>query len=593
MKLREDLIDLYLDGALTAEAAAELNAWVKASPEHAEEFARRTFIHRRIYENLQKLDLAQIMQQPSSGGPVFIEVGDLDESRESFAAIIEDGEEPGVDPPFTDLAAQEGGLPSLYQSTTDALTKQKYVTALSYVLRHIFTPKRVAILATAAAVLLGVVLAIVFLDGDQGEHEFADEPALPDSIIEKPSTKPVVAFLTAERDAEWDSQPDLELRPGQQFSLTQGFAEITTASGAVVILTAPATFELTDNDNAIYLSSGRLFGRCETASSKGFLVSTPSAQILDIGTEFGVDVNEHGETLTHVFQGEVEVRPVGNSTSELIRLVTNQALAVDSDGKAQVVDAAPQRFVRVVPSTTYQTAVLASRPMCYWRGPIVEDTRVLLDNGWLGAHGQASGSSLNHPEGHSDEDGSGSLEYRSAELASSVTVPYREEFGFNDKGFSISAWCWIEPGHQDVMRILSTRVKGGGIGLGVIGRGENATGGLPASAPILTLFGKSDVVATTAMPEGRWTHLAVTVSQADQVRIYIDGEEVQTHTIPHPKDAGQPGDADTQPLMIGRNPFTGQGVQAWQGRLDEIAIFDRFLPLEEIQKHLHSTRQAP
>ena len=443
--------------------------------------------------------------------------------------------------------------------------------------------------AIAAALAIVLILFAVFSGGNEQPGPIVEQTP----VTEEPPLL-VVATLVESTDASWQgTDPTLgsDLYAHQSLSLTQGYAKLRLANQAEVILEAPCQI-VPVSESAMRIIRGRMVGLCEAESSKGFTVRTPNARIVDIGTQFGIEVDEQGETLAHVFLGEVEVSPANNPGADAVRVTTNQAASVRLDGVAVLVDAAPQRFVRDVPETEYQAAVLASRPMCYWRGPIEDETRLVLDNGWLGAHGQASESLLNNQSGYAVDDTSGSLGYGADRPAASVTVPYREEFGF-DEGFSISAWCWIEPGHQDVMRILSTRVEGGGIGLGVIGRGDKATGGLPASAPILTLFGKSDVVATRAMPEGRWTHLMVTVSRADQVRIYIDGDEVQTRTIPHPRDAGQPGDSDTQPLMIGRNPFTGQGVQAWQGRLDEIAIFDRVLALDEMSTHLNTTKQAP
>ncbi|MEM6258666.1 MAG: LamG-like jellyroll fold domain-containing protein [Planctomycetota bacterium] len=577
------LIQDYLDGELTTEQFTWLSDWLSEDEGNREAFIRAAFFDTHLHRELTQSDLNRFMK-------------DVD-----LHTLQASGGQADTEPGLSFLDA-----PSFVQDEPEdePITAGRLFVLAGYLAANQLRARAGLISAFAAIIVLGLVLFIVLTGPDETANtpEIADNTPKDNSDLGITNPPPIVATLTAERDAVW-KQPGGGHRPGalrqgtqlsagQRLVLAQGFAEITTASGAVAILEAPATIELTDNNNAVYLSSGKLVGRCETPSSKGFTVSTPSAQIIDIGTEFGVEVNEQGETLTHVFQGEVEVRSVANSTAEPVRLVTDQAVAVGSGGKARIVDAAPQRFARAVPSTQYQSAILASRPMCYWRGPIEEDTRLVLDNGWLGAHGQASGSLLNHPAGYATEDTSGSLGYRSDGPTSSVTVPYRDEFGFN-KGFSISAWCWIEPGHQDVMRILSTRVEGGGIGLGVIGRGDKATGGLPASAPILTLFGKSDIVAAKAMPEAQWTHLMVTVSQADQVRIYIDGEEVQAHTIPHARDAGQTGDADTQPLMIGRNPFTGQGVQAWEGRLDEIAIFDRVLPLNEIRTHLSTTNQAP
>ncbi len=44
-----------------------------------------------------------------------------------------------------------------------------------------------------------------------------------------------------------------------------------------------------------------------------FVVRTPTAVITDLGTEFGVEVDRSGATESRVFQGKIEVRPVGGN----------------------------------------------------------------------------------------------------------------------------------------------------------------------------------------------------------------------------------------------------------------------------------------
>ena len=45
-----------------------------------------------------------------------------------------------------------------------------------------------------------------------------------------------------------------------------------------------------------------------------FSVRTPTAVVTDLGTEFGVEVSKSGATWSHVFQGKIDVRPVGDDS---------------------------------------------------------------------------------------------------------------------------------------------------------------------------------------------------------------------------------------------------------------------------------------
>src|SRR4029079_3191328 len=43
--------------------------------------------------------------------------------------------------------------------------------------------------------------------------------------------------------------------------------------------------------------------------ARGFKLTTPDAQVVDLGTEFGLKVSDAGKAEVHVFDGEVEVYP--------------------------------------------------------------------------------------------------------------------------------------------------------------------------------------------------------------------------------------------------------------------------------------------
>ena len=121
---------------------------------------------------------------------------------------------------------------------------------------------------------------------------------------------------------------------GQRFTLTQGFAEITTQRGAVATIEAPATIELIDNDNAIHLEVGKLVGICKTESSRGFVVRTGTAEITDIGTAFAVEVRQaNGPTSLQVFDGYVEAasRKKGTTRGRSIPVFAYQAAVITSE----------------------------------------------------------------------------------------------------------------------------------------------------------------------------------------------------------------------------------------------------------------------
>ncbi|MBI9019053.1 MAG: NPCBM/NEW2 domain-containing protein [Phycisphaerae bacterium] len=89
-------------------------------------------------------------------------------------------------------------------------------------------------------------------------------------------------------------------------NLASGFVRIRLDAGAEVLIQAPAQFRL-EHSNQLYLRSGKLTSVVPPAA-QGFVVRTPSATVVDYGTEFGVLVEKTGQTEAHVFKGEVELR---------------------------------------------------------------------------------------------------------------------------------------------------------------------------------------------------------------------------------------------------------------------------------------------
>ena len=223
----------------------------------------------------------------------------------------------------------------------DTLTAREIVGVLGYVGRHAIKSRAMRFAGFAAVLLLGVALFFVFAGNTDTPNAPLAEQGVPSGAQPNtpgPSVLPVVATLTAEHNAVWAERAlarGSELHPGQRLNLIAGFAQITTNDGAIAILEAPATIELLDNDNALRLHAGKLVGICETESSKGFVVRTPHVDITDLGTRFGVAIDESGQTLAQVFEGSVRVEPrqavAGGFDSQV--LLSGKDITVNAQGE--------------------------------------------------------------------------------------------------------------------------------------------------------------------------------------------------------------------------------------------------------------------
>lgn len=119
---------------------------------------------------------------------------------------------------------------------------------------------------------------------------------------------PEVATLADSLHARWssaDSSMQKGMRLGMNRSplvLQEGLAELHFDNGARIVVEGPAEFQISAEDR-IRLGYGRLFARVPREAI-GFTVKTFSAQIVDLGTEFGVDCGLHGDTSLHVLKGK-------------------------------------------------------------------------------------------------------------------------------------------------------------------------------------------------------------------------------------------------------------------------------------------------
>jgi ferric-dicitrate binding protein FerR (iron transport regulator) len=284
------LITAYLDGSLSDADRATFEAWLRASPDHPRRVARLSatdFALHEVCHDTKAGYLLDILNQidDASGPAQLVTLHHLKATRHPYRLYAISG-------------------------------------------------------AVAAVLLLAVTLLLVF-SGTGTTPEIANETSEPNEPGSNgpvsPITPPTVATLTAQRDAVWAPQPGGDVRPGalaqgtqlsagQRLVLTQGLAEITTTSGAIAILEAPATIQLINN-NALHLHVGKLVGICETESSKGFLVRTPHIDVTDLGTRFGVDLTVQGQTHVEVFDGQVVASLVSDEADQVLhqRLVAGQA----------------------------------------------------------------------------------------------------------------------------------------------------------------------------------------------------------------------------------------------------------------------------
>jgi hypothetical protein len=156
----------------------------------------------------------------------------------------------------------------------------------------------------------------------------------------------VVGVLAETIDAQWrDNAAPMgvgqDLRAGV-LSLQRGLAHVRFDSGASVILEGPAQVELLSG-NSMSLRQGKIVATVGR-DAIGFVVNTPQGKILDLGTEFGIQVDPVGQSQVHVFQGEVILYPTNQDGR--MKVSEGDAKSVDQSGKVVDIPLQTAAFVR-------------------------------------------------------------------------------------------------------------------------------------------------------------------------------------------------------------------------------------------------------
>jgi hypothetical protein len=204
-----------------------------------------------------------------------------------------------------------------------------------------------------------------------------------------PAPPPVVALVSASVGAVWSEAgtttaaagdvPRLgsTLIAGRQVQLIEGYARLTFVNGVEVIVEAPARVTL-ESATRVLLDRGRLTAKVPDRAH-GFAVGTGVVEIVDLGTEFGVNVTPAGDVDVPVFTGKVQARPAPSA----------DASGQTAPPAAQVVDAG--QTVRAASATGVKVEQAGSETASF-----VRDIRTI--RGPIPARGTGQGLKIGDPD---------------------------------------------------------------------------------------------------------------------------------------------------------------------------------------------------
>jgi hypothetical protein len=452
-------------------------------------------------------------------------------------------------------------------------------------------------LALAAAALVAVGLYYGFR---------SDKPPEPPAST---TTGSEVATVIKVEDVRWEGD---SATPGEGSVVTAGRLRLRSGrltlaffSGVSLTVEGPADLELLAADR-VFCHRGKLRARVPRGA-EGFTVRAAGYEVVDLGTEFGLNLEPGGKSQVMVFEGEAAVSVLGKDGRSVRGALLNGArrsVEVEPDaGHIQDVPAQPEAFIplgQFVPAPLeldagYAAAVLAAKPWGYWRFESLEGGRVPNEVEGRPALLALGGVALEQSPGgngwarfHPDD-------YAQAFLMDGEWAPPRAD------GYAIELWVQADlpsPGAfgqtalvgliDKNMRTASKHVAY----LELAGRGRRV-----AHEPCAVRFldrwpaaqtGGTDVFSRRIVVPSLWHHV-VGQKSGDTLELYVDGEQVGTS--PAKLNADTPEDATTPcRLLVGRLkqfslPPHMSEVRPFEGRLDELAVYDHPLSLEEIRRH--------
>lgn len=412
----------------------------------------------------------------------------------------------------------------------------------------------------AAAIIGALILSFILIPRSEPGSQVARLKASPGGVLQY--------------QGKLMKSSDPAIRTGR-YELEKGISSIQFENGVEVVVEAPAIFEI-ESAMKMNLTHGRLAANV-SPEGIGFEIATPSAHVIDHGTEFAVEVADDQSSEVHVFKGEVEVQPlaeIGDDLNDPVHLFSNAATRVEFASHVPMgIPIDNHRFLRTLaePRHAYAPMVKQLNPSLYFRCGIPKDGVTMRD-----AAGEHDGFLIDRgssrPPFCPGKIGSAGR-FNGPKDGAFIHVP-----DYPKTGFALSGVCWIYaeslPRNAAIAKNSQRPRKGQ-----FRWRLDHDTGCVEVR--VLQKDG-AEITLTESkpLPIKEWQHIAF-VANGEFLQIYRNGEK--TGEVP----CGPLLQVDTPELLIGarwknREEITPVAHNFWHGRIDEFALFNQALTAQDI-----------
>lgn len=454
---------------------------------------------------------------------------------------------------------------------------------------------RFLLLLFSSLIAASLLLSLAYYAGWNTRSD--SSPVITESSIDLPTnetTQPQtdhIALLTQAVGVEWDTNRNLQAGAGLSagwLKLKQGTIQVELISGASILIEGPAAVKLISPLKA-FCQYGKIRASVPE-QAQGFTMETSQVNVVDLGTEFTLSLDQSGSGQVQVINGKVELHSTDDHSTQanIQSLTTGEGVQFDQRGTIDRLKEAirpllnPEELSQLVEKQQAQqflrwqkqNASLKADPSIIAYYDFEESANWLRT---LNNKSQQKPSSASHGAIVGCQWTSGrwpqkrSLEFKRTSDRVRTHIPGEYQ------SLTFMAWVRIE----GFDRWLSSLMLTDGYNPGnphwqLSDKGEMILG-------VRTGPGKNYFSPVVLQPTdlGRWIFLVTVYDhQKREVVHYLDGVAVSHHKIENPI-----------PLVIGPaeignwrpQEHTGaHSIRSLNGRLDEFALFGRALSPEEI-----------
>lgn len=411
------------------------------------------------------------------------------------------------------------------------------------------------------------------------------------------SRPPELARIVAAEGATWEENTSLHEGSGVAVGalrLRSGEITLSFISGAMFTVEGPADLDVLAAERVL-CTRGRLRVRVPPGA-EGFTVAGPGYEVVDLGTDFGMNVEPSEATRLMVFEGQVAVTILDSDGRTVQSALLEAGSAVEVAAQTpRIREAAPRpEYFLHAPSprpTTfrlgpdYRGEVIASRPWGYWRFESLAGGRVANEIAGRPALAVHGGVRLDAVPGGSSCAWFQPGDQDQCFLMDGEWSPSR------GKGYAIELWVQGESLGQSALVGLIAGMDGPEeqhVSLLELTARNRSAAGAPCAVRFLDrwppgITGGVNVFSRRTHVPDRWHHV-VGQRAGESLELYIDGILMGTSRSDQT--------AATTPcrLLVGRlkqaplKPTTEQ-IRPFEGRIAELALYDHALTPEEIRRH--------